>query len=111
MVVRETPACVSHADSVENTSRNGRPAEKPRNSSARTRGCAYMAIAPRQPRRADSIGMRKQRRWNAPGARPSLNDGREAAASPHDGRSEEHTSELQSLMRISYAVFCLEKQK
>src|SRR3546814_8890081 len=25
------------------------------------------------------------------------------------GRSEEHTSELQSLMRISYAVFCLEK--
>src|SRR3546814_8469462 len=27
------------------------------------------------------------------------------------GRSEEHTSELQSLMRISYAVFCLTKTK
>src|SRR3546814_1300397 len=27
------------------------------------------------------------------------------------GRSEEHTSELQSLMRISYAVFCLQKTK
>src|SRR3546814_6037174 len=27
------------------------------------------------------------------------------------GRSEEHTSELQSLMRISYAVFCLKQQK
>src|SRR3546814_3700610 len=27
-----------------------------------------------------------------------------------DGRSEEHTSELQSLMRISYAVFCLTKK-
>src|SRR3546814_2213253 len=27
----------------------------------------------------------------------------------HDVRSEEHTSELQSLMRISYAVFCLKK--
>src|SRR3546814_7856803 len=27
------------------------------------------------------------------------------------GRSEEHTSELQSLMRISYAVFCLKKTK
>src|SRR3546814_5749128 len=27
------------------------------------------------------------------------------------GRSEEHTSELQSLMRISYAVFCLKKNK
>src|SRR3546814_10765684 len=32
-----------------------------------------------------------------------------ALASPD--RSEEHTSELQSLMRISYAVFCLKKKK
>src|SRR3546814_2437251 len=35
-------------------------------------------------------------------------------ADPRDGavrRSEEHTSELQSLMRISYAVFCLKKKK
>src|SRR3546814_7924900 len=30
---------------------------------------------------------------------------------PRRGRSEEHTSELQSLMRISYAVFCLKKKK
>src|SRR3546814_9418497 len=30
---------------------------------------------------------------------------------PVDHRSEEHTSELQSLMRISYAVFCLKKKK
>src|SRR3546814_4044343 len=29
---------------------------------------------------------------------------------PRIGRSEEHTSELQSLMRISYAVFCLNKK-
>src|SRR3546814_1818458 len=29
----------------------------------------------------------------------------------HPERSEEHTSELQSLMRISYAVFCLKKKK
>src|SRR3546814_1493662 len=29
----------------------------------------------------------------------------------HVARSEEHTSELQSLMRISYAVFCLKKKK
>src|SRR3546814_2440498 len=28
-----------------------------------------------------------------------------------EGRSEEHTSELQSLMRISYAVFCLKQKK
>src|SRR3546814_9150742 len=32
------------------------------------------------------------------------------AAIPPAGRSEEHTSELQSLMRISYAVFCLQKK-
>src|SRR3546814_10487996 len=32
-------------------------------------------------------------------------------ASPLSFRSEEHTSELQSLMRISYAVFCLKKKK
>src|SRR3546814_6346393 len=39
--------------------------------------------------------------------------GRVAASSTHDARdtrSEEHTSELQSLMRISYAVFCLKKK-
>src|SRR3546814_4341254 len=30
---------------------------------------------------------------------------------PYQLRSEEHTSELQSLMRISYAVFCLTKKK
>src|SRR3546814_10273566 len=30
---------------------------------------------------------------------------------PSRERSEEHTSELQSLMRISYAVFCLKKKK
>src|SRR3546814_4173380 len=35
-------------------------------------------------------------------------DTSKAAALP--GRSEEHTSELQSLMRISYAVFCLTKK-
>src|SRR3546814_7169567 len=35
---------------------------------------------------------------------------REMLAIPY-GRSEEHTSELQSLMRISYAVFCLKQKK
>src|SRR3546814_1251320 len=40
-------------------------------------------------------------------------DGRGLAVRPRHrdaGRSEEHTSELQSLMRISYAVFCLKKK-
>src|SRR3546814_3407426 len=34
-----------------------------------------------------------------------------AALEQRELRSEEHTSELQSLMRISYAVFCLKKKK
>src|SRR3546814_1515240 len=38
--------------------------------------------------------------------------GQPADAVPHEPwRSEEHTSELQSLMRTSYAVFCLKKKK
>src|SRR3546814_1822157 len=37
--------------------------------------------------------------------------GEEAAVGEFGSRSEEHTSELQSLMRISYAVFCLKKKK
>src|SRR3546814_2954150 len=40
--------------------------------------------------------------------RPVMADLRESGAIE---RSEEHTSELQSLMRISYAVFCLKKTK
>ena len=39
IAVRLTPNWRSHADRVENTSRNGSPAEKPRNRSVTTRGC------------------------------------------------------------------------
>src|SRR3546814_7711191 len=38
-------------------------------------------------------------------------DGKDVEARPLQSRSEEHTSELQSLMRISYSVFCLKKKK
>src|SRR3546814_2688941 len=41
---------------------------------------------------------------------PALHFNADLAIVRHD-RSEEHTSELQSLMRISYAVFCLKKKK
>src|SRR3546814_3299601 len=48
-------------------------------------------------------------RWASPGARSPapISSRRRRTAS----RSEEHTSELQSLMRTSYAVFCLKKTK
>src|SRR3546814_5148754 len=42
----------------------------------------------------------------APAKKPAA----KKAAPKKDARSEEHTSELQSLMRISYAVFCLKKK-
>src|SRR3546814_2332292 len=45
------------------------------------------------------------------GRRRQLLLGAMGSAVPLHMRSEEHTSELQSLMRISYAVFCLKKQK
>src|SRR3546814_5023583 len=45
------------------------------------------------------------------GIAAQIGDTRRYNASLIAGRSEEHTSELQSLMRISYAVFCLKKKK
>src|SRR3546814_7327191 len=42
--------------------------------------------------------------------RVRLPDGADAERAAVRGRSEEHTSELQSLMRTSYAVFCLKKK-
>src|SRR3546814_3437401 len=47
-------------------------------------------------------------RHHRPGGQTELAD---RNAGPVVHRSEEHTSELQSLMRISYAVFCLKKKK
>src|SRR3546814_5569811 len=43
--------------------------------------------------------------------RPRSRSGGKLGRTPPFVRSEEHTSELQSLMRISYAVFCLKKKK
>src|SRR3546814_9285509 len=45
------------------------------------------------------------------GNRAAVDRGKGLARAGKAFRSEEHTSELQSLMRISYAVFCLRKKK
>src|SRR3546814_8420541 len=52
-------------------------------------------------------------RVDLPSQLPELNTDRDALQQilHHLLRSEEHTSELQSLMRISYAVFCLKTKK
>src|SRR3546814_3207062 len=44
-------------------------------------------------------------------SRPKRSAAAPISIPPSTARSEEHTSELQSLMRISYAVFCLKKKK
>src|SRR3546814_7813933 len=70
--------------------------------------------APRRARKGDLVG---KYRLACPGT--ALNNiGRafneaavQDAIETFDARSEEHTSELQSLMRNSYAVFCLKKKK
>src|SRR3546814_1784764 len=51
----------------------------------------------------------QRRRAEARSSSASVGNG--GYSSPGWSRSEEHTSELQSLMRISYAVFCLKKKK
>src|SRR3546814_1312532 len=45
------------------------------------------------------------------GLQPGAAQAKPAHGHRRDCRSEEHTSELQSLMRISYAVFCLKKKQ
>src|SRR3546814_6838228 len=63
---------------------------------------ALADVAQRQPCRLGEPGRERN------SGRPGASDGIETA---FRNRSEEHTSELQSLMRISYAVFCLAKKK
>src|SRR3546814_4782655 len=59
-----------------------------------------------QPRAA--VELRQRAHGLADGLEQHISGEREALAGAGE-RSEEHTSELQSLMRISYAVFCLKK--
>src|SRR3546814_4400508 len=56
-------------------------------------------------------GRNGERLRRAGGLRVQRNAGPRSGDRVRDVRSEEHTSELQSLMRISYAVFCLKKKK
>src|SRR3546814_7932548 len=76
------------------------------------RRAAELAVHPDQPRQPHQPH-RSGRQGRDRAARRPAGDGvsRGAAALGAPDRSEEHTSELQSLMRISYAVFCLKKKK
>src|SRR3546814_8943635 len=50
-------------------------------------------------------------RWRTGCSPPTMRGDASENTSVSQARSEEHTSELQSLMRISYAVFCLKKKQ
>src|SRR3546814_6264473 len=58
----------------------------------------------------DPGGLRAERRGQRVDLRPPGDGGEAAEHRVEADRSEEHTSELQSLMRLSYAVFCLKKK-
>src|SRR3546814_9117025 len=71
------------------------------------------AMAPRQSHRAHGALLQERGTTGKASARTLRVSGRTVSAAGNRRwiRSEEHTSELQSLMRISYAVFCLKKKK
>src|SRR3546814_6139791 len=95
---------------------DGRVERSPVGGPTYQQSCAdQTAIQPLQPvaRSADlSISMLTSGTMRRPSTRPSLDEGVDETADivERHRRSEEHTSELQSLMRISYAVFCLKKK-
>src|SRR3546814_1670903 len=67
---------------------------------------------------ADAKKVTEDTKTSSPGPTPAPTSAKKSASVPEHfslrlsglARSEEHTSELQSLMRISYAVFCWKKQ-
>src|SRR3546814_7276774 len=72
---------------------------------------ALAAQAPDEIVLADTIGVAVPTQVTALIAATRARIGDRVVLRGHFHRSEEHTSELQSLMRISYAVFCLKKKK
>src|SRR3546814_10286927 len=81
--------------------------------------CAERLVELATDRRADlviDLGARRQSRTTLRSSSDSARRGHDDLIVGRDRdlrdlRSEEHTSEIQSLMRISYAVFCLKKKK
>src|SRR3546814_3750997 len=72
------------------------------------RDLPHLLVAPRPERPRHRVSHRPYPRA---GAKRGTDTASGASAISEGRRSEEHTSELQSLMRISYAVFCLKKKK
>src|SRR3546814_4113225 len=82
-----------------------------RRSPSRRKKLPSSPLPRRRQARQSSISMRvSPKPASPPGIQPSMHAPSSAFVGRATRRSEEHTSELQSLMRISYAVFCLKKK-
>src|SRR3546814_9932504 len=73
-------------------------------------GPLRQGLRARQPGRPARAEGQPQGRRRASARKDRRRTARDDAVDRQEPRSEEHTSELQSLMRISYAVFCLKKK-
>src|SRR3546814_4128268 len=76
-----------------------------------SKNCVRGVAPPAQVRFVDHVIMQQRGRMNEFNHRGQAVMRNPLVAQGLGHRSEEHTSELQSLMRISYAVFCLKKKK
>src|SRR3546814_6464145 len=85
----------SYEISIRSISRTGRKLNRAKN----------IRLYSAKPTASKTLARENSTRRIFPSSRPGMPDETPA------GRSEEHTSELQSLMRLSYAVFCLNKKK
>src|SRR3546814_1707263 len=83
------------------------PSLQPRVMAARERGCGVTVFRQQIQECAKPLGGETHIGWELPEDRPQLR-AQPQHARRHE-RSEEHTSELQPLMRISSAIFCLKK--
>src|SRR3546814_7326064 len=98
------------ADPLGRDQRRARQRRRPARAAARTRRVLVDSRRDRAARR-DAARADGQDRQNAIAGRLRTGVGPPGRGGmTKRGRSEEHTSELQSLMRISYAVFCLKKK-
>src|SRR3546814_1265338 len=87
----------------------GPDARQPLSAYERTTRCHY--LLPSRPGTSRMLSRSHILWWTAFGRIRISNSARWSSPARRIPRSEEHTSELQSLMRISYAVFCLKKKK
>src|SRR3546814_7039125 len=102
---RLSSAATASASASESTPNSRKPLSDRASSAEICSDLASMAIASVRTSAVDDCAPAAAR-GSGPCTEDAGNDGSNAPL----GRSEEHTSELQSLMRISYAVFCLQKK-